>query len=172
MPDEDPPADRGTSRVGIVPHLGFELAFDRSAGAHGSPFTLAEVGPAIVAQAHDVDPDRLRPVLPDLEGGGDAFAAVEPGESLAAEPFEAEAEPGVQVRPDEVPQGPLGSHMADIAGAGKYETKPEAQQGIGQIVADRARRGRLVGQGIAPLDIAELDELGLSADEAGHPGRS
>jgi hypothetical protein len=41
--------------------------------AHGSPFALAEVGPAVVAQADDVDLGGLGPVPADFEGGGDPF---------------------------------------------------------------------------------------------------
>ena len=73
LPGENPPPDRRPSGVGKLLHLLLQLLLDRLGGAHGSPFALAEVGPAVVAQADDVDLGGLGPVLADFEGGGDPF---------------------------------------------------------------------------------------------------
>src|SRR3954447_26583177 len=71
LPGEDPPPDRRSSGIGELLHLFFQLLLDRLGGADGSPFALAEVGPAVVAQADDVDLGGLGPVLAEFEGGGD-----------------------------------------------------------------------------------------------------
>jgi len=66
---------------------------------------------------------------------------------------------GVQVRTDEVPQGAVRSHVADVAGAREDEAEPEAEERVREVVADGAGGRRLAGQGIASLDVAQLDEL-------------
>jgi hypothetical protein len=98
---------------------------------------------------------------PPFEGGGDSFLAVEPGEGLAAEAFEAMAEVGVEVGADEVFEGGAGAHVAEVGGVGEDEAEPEAEEGVRQVVVDGAGRGRLAGQRVAPLDVdvAELEEL-------------
>src|SRR3954462_1709524 len=127
LPGEDPPSERGSPGVREVADLLLELFLDRLGGADGAPFALSEVGPVVVAQADDVDLGGLGPVLSHLEGGGDPFLTVEPGEGFAAEALEAAAVVGVQVRADEVAQGAVGSHVADIAGAREDEAEPEAE---------------------------------------------
>lgn len=84
---------------------------------------------------------------------------IEPGEGFAAEALEALAEPGVQVGADEVAEGSGGAHVADGSGVREDEAEPEAQQRVGQVVADGAGGRRLSGQGVAPFDVAELHEL-------------
>src|SRR5947199_3328236 len=138
LPREDPPSDRGSAGVGEVSDLLLQLSLDRLGGADGAPFALSEVGPVVLAQADDVDLGGLRPVLSHLEGGGDPFLTVEPGEGFAAEALEAVAVVGVQVRTDEVAQGPLCSHVADVAGAREDEAEPEAEEGVRQVVVDGA----------------------------------
>jgi hypothetical protein len=159
LPGEDPPSNRGSPGIGELADLLFQLFFDGLGGADGAPLAFAEVGPAVFAQADEVDLGGLGPVLADLEGGAHAFAGVEPGEGLAAETLEAEAEVGVQVRTDQVAQGSLRSDVPDGARVGEDEAEPEAQQRVRQLVADGAGGGLLPGQGIAPLEVAQLQEL-------------
>jgi hypothetical protein len=102
---EDSPPDRRPAGIGELLDLRLQLFLDCRRGTHGSPFALPEVGPAVLAQADDVDLGGLGPVLRDFEGGGDSFQAVEPGKGLAAEAFEAMAEVGVEVGADEVFEG-------------------------------------------------------------------
>src|SRR5215203_143058 len=159
LPGEDPSPDCGALGVGVETDLLLELLLDRSGGAYGPPLALPEVGPAVSPQADDVDLDGLRPVLARFEGGGQALPAIERGEGFPAEALESQAEVGVELGPDQVGQRPLGSHVADVAGAGEDEAEPEAEQRVGQVVADRAGRGLLARQRVAPLDVTELDEL-------------
>jgi hypothetical protein len=80
---------------------------DRDAYDVDAPGKVVEVGPAVVARANHIDLCSLRPVLADLEGGDDPLLAVEPGEGFA-ETLEAEAEVGVEVGADEVPEPAVG----------------------------------------------------------------
>jgi hypothetical protein len=156
---KDSPPDRRPARIGELPDLRLQFLLNCRRRANRAPFALPEVGLAVLAQADDVDLGGLGPVLPHFEGGGDSFLAVEPGEGLAAEAFEAMAEVGVEVGADEVFEGGAGSHVAEIGGVGEDEAEPEAEEGIRQVVVDGADGGRLPRQRVAPLDGAELEEL-------------
>ena len=92
MSREDPPADRRAPGVGELPDLFLQLLLDLTDGAKFSPFALAEVGPAVVPEADDVDLGGLGPVLSDLEGGNQSLLAVEDGEGFPAEALEGVAE--------------------------------------------------------------------------------
>jgi hypothetical protein len=60
---EDPLSDRRAPGVGELADLLFQFLLNLPGGAELSPFALAEVGPAVVPEADDVDLSGLGPVL-------------------------------------------------------------------------------------------------------------
>lgn len=97
------------------------------------------------------------------------------GKRLTAQALESGAEVGVYPGPDPVDPCSPSSHVEDVAGVVEDEAEPEAQQWVVEIPAHLAGRRPLVGQRIAPPQVAQLAELAqvvvpVARIEPGGPG--
>ena len=99
----------GALSNGIVRPALCQLAQHRGDGGPAVPLALAEVEPAVAAQADHVD---LRPAVPefaDLVLPRHAFGVVQQRERLTAEPFETLAAESLPLRRDDLLEGGAGA---------------------------------------------------------------
>jgi hypothetical protein len=95
----------------------------------------------VLPDAHDINLHALVPLLPII-GPACSFRGVKAGHVLAAKPLEAMAPIGCQSGFDDRPKRHVFGLGSDLAFMGKDEVKPEAQEGITDLVEDLAGLGR------------------------------